>query len=63
MKKSIIFKDKNNEKKYIEIGEPFIPDGSIWFTIRIAGEALPSIKLDKESINKLNKFLKKYSNN
>ena len=62
MGKSINLKDKEykKNKKIINIGEPFIPDGTFWFTIHIGKENLPNIRLDAKELTRLYKFFSDY---
>ncbi len=58
--KPIILKDKDNKKKTLEFGEPFLSDGTFWLNLRIGKENINTIKLDEPELEKIFKHLIKY---
>lgn len=61
MKRSVvILKDIDNKDKTIEIGEPFLRDGTFWLTSRIGKDIVINMRLDSKEIEKLRNFLKEY---
>ena len=57
IKRTVVLKDFDNKDKTVEIGEPFLSDGTFWVTIRIGREVLPRVRIDNKEINKLFRFL------
>ena len=58
--RGITLKDIDNKNKTVEIGEPFLADGTFWVTSRIGKDIVVTLRLDKKEILKLKTFLKIY---